>query len=161
MPATPTYILLNQVTLAAASSNVAFSNIPQTYSDLVVVCNATANSAVATIGLRFNGDSGTNYTYVSMSGNGSATFSSTNSQGVALVGYTNSTNPWVCISHVMDYSALDKHKTVLSRDDNAAEKTAAAANRWANTAAITSISVIATVNSFNSGSTFSLYGLVA
>jgi hypothetical protein len=158
---TNTYTPLSTVTLTTSGNSIIFSSIPATYRDLIVVINATANSNVATIGLRFNGDSGNNYTYVSMAGNGSTASSSTNTQSVALIGYTNSTNPWVNIAQIMDYSATDKHKTILSRDDNAAANVGAVANRWANTAAITSVEVNAAVNSFASGTTVSIYGVIA
>ncbi len=158
---TNTYTPLANVTLGGSDASITFSSIPATYRDLILVINATANSNVATIGLRFNADSGNNYTYVSMAGSGSSASSSTNTQSVALIGYTNSTSPWVNKAQIMDYSATDKHKTVLSRDDNAAANVGAVANRWANTAAITSIEVNAAVNSFASGTTIALYGVIA
>jgi hypothetical protein len=153
------YIALATTTLGSAASSVTFSSIPATYKDLVVVINARSNSVVATIGLRFNSDSGNNYTYVSMTGNGSSASSSTNTQNAALIGYTLSSSPWLCSAQVMDYSATNKHKTVLSRDDNAGEKSAAVANRWANTNAINSVGVIAATSSFATGTTISLYGV--
>jgi hypothetical protein len=61
----------------------------------------------------------------------------------------------------MDYSATNKHKSVVTRNDHPSH-TQAQANRWANTAAITSISIaVRGGSSFASGSTFSLYGVIA
>ena len=68
MPATPTYILLNQVTLAATSSSVTFSNIPQTYGDLVLVANYIPSGYTQ---LRFNNVSSSSYSSVTMYGTGS------------------------------------------------------------------------------------------
>ena len=61
----------------------------------------------------------------------------------------------------MDYGATDKHKTIISRSDNPAAQTTVVTNRWANTAAITSVAVTAGASSYSSGSTFSLYGVIA
>jgi hypothetical protein len=63
----------------------------------------------------------------------------------------------------MDYSATNKHKTVLVRADNANSITMAHAARWANTSAITSIVLTSFegAGNFAIGSTFSLYGVIA
>jgi hypothetical protein len=63
----------------------------------------------------------------------------------------------------MDYSATDKHKTVISRFGSAARETQATASRWANTAALTSINFFQESGgvTFSTGSTFSLYGVIA
>lgn len=157
---TATYIPLQTITLSSTATTVTFGSIPNSYKDLVLVINAAANSAVATVGVRFNSDSGNNYSWVSMVGNGSsATSSNSASTNVALIGYTLNTTTWVSRAQVMDYSATDKHKTILSRTDNAGAETTAIANRWASTSAVTSLQVSAASNSFASGSTFSLYGI--
>jgi hypothetical protein len=61
----------------------------------------------------------------------------------------------------MDYSATDKHKTVLVRSNAASTGVEAIAQRWASTAAITSILVFPSTGSWAAGGTFSLYGIVA
>ena len=65
----------------------------------------------------------------------------------------------IATASFMDYSATDKHKTVLIRANHPGE-TVACAGRWANTAAITSIT-INTASTFVIGSVFSLYGIVS
>jgi hypothetical protein len=62
----------------------------------------------------------------------------------------------------MDYSATDKHKTVLARHNNSAGEVSMSAGRWASNTAINSISLkVLPSGSFNSGATFSLYGVIA
>jgi hypothetical protein len=61
----------------------------------------------------------------------------------------------------MDYSATDKHKTVLSRANNAANGVTAIAGRWASTSAITSIVLTFQSSSLATGSTVALYGVSA
>lgn len=168
MPATPTYVLLTQATLAANSSSVTFSSIPQNYGDLVITLNGKpSDTSFPVIALRFNGDSGSNYSYVGVSGNGSSTNSGTNaSLGYLSIGQAHGTGPstssqFQTIVNIIEYSAIDKHKVAISRNsvpDTGAETQVA---RWANTAAVTSISAITTSGGFAIGTTISIYGLVA
>jgi hypothetical protein len=63
----------------------------------------------------------------------------------------------------MNYSNSTTNKTVLSRGGNAATWVTTNVGLWRNTAAITSIKVFASdgTSNMNSGSTFSLYGILA
>lgn len=171
MPVTPTYVLLNQVALAAASSSITFSSIPQNYCDLVLVAQ-TRNTAYAApynqYRIRVNGDTGANYNDVRMigdgSGTGSAAATNATEHTIFFTEPNSASNYGVTISQFMDYSAIDKHKTILSRNDAPSQSlTSAYAARWANTAAITSISIFPPpgYGSWATGSTFLLYGLVA
>lgn len=165
MPATPTYVLLNQVTLAASTASVNFSNLPQNYSDLVMVFNGTGtNTATNSVQFDFNGDTtAANYPIVgahAYSGNGYGSYTATS----ANMGLIVSVSPTINITNVFDYSATDKHTTFLSRGNLAGGDTYVrmVAGRWANTAAVSSVRFfIDTGASFTSGSTFYLYGLVA
>jgi hypothetical protein len=60
----------------------------------------------------------------------------------------------------MDYAATDKHKTVLTRNNVSGTGVEAQAARWANTAAITSVTVITSSGAgFATGTVISLYGV--
>jgi hypothetical protein len=72
-----------------------------------------------------------------------------------------SANTCTTIHQIMDYSATDKHKTVLTTRILAASYVDRFAQRWANTSAITSMEVFASSNAFAIGSTFSLYGIAS
>jgi hypothetical protein len=111
--------------------------------------------ADANLGMRFNADSGNNYSVVAMLGAGSATSFSTADDKV-WAGEVDGSNFYVNICQIMDYSS-DNHKTVLTRGQRGS-RIDAAASRWANTDAITSVLVYPTSSSFAIGSTFSLYG---
>jgi hypothetical protein len=161
-----TYIQLNSITLASATTTVTFSTIPAAYRDLILIINGSFASA-ASYTFRFNGDTGSNYSMVyaqAVHGGGitSGTISSTSLVVWAannLVANTNFTN----ITQVMDYSATDKHKAVLNRNggqQSASSFVNMSAGRWANTGAITSMAIIGSAN-FNIGTTFSLYGIAA
>jgi len=60
----------------------------------------------------------------------------------------------------MDYSATDKNKAALTRSGAAAQVTVMLSTRWANTVAITSLTVVPQTSSFAAGSTFNLYGRI-
>ena len=158
-----TYDLLDSTTLTSSASSVTFSSISQDYRDLVLVVSGfkeTSGLLLPTLWL--NGDTtSSNYNQVIMEGTGSSAFSSTNQPIVMCnYGYFTNTSPAVIVSQIMDYSATDKHTTVLNRANNAANGVHANAGRWSNTAAITQLQVYATSN-FAAGSTFYLYGIAS
>jgi hypothetical protein len=166
---TPTYTPLATVTLGTAAASVTFSSIPATYRDLVLVVNGTVSSA-AYARLRYNGDTGSNYLAVVMMGRGGLSPGAASGSGT----YDGIYLPWNTIvaserfalnAQIMDYSATDKHKTLLSRSNatttDYGQSVYAEAWRWANTSAITSVSVSATAGNFNTGATFNLYGVIA
>lgn len=164
---TPTHVLLSQITLAANATDVTFSSLPATYGDLVLVASArstTAGSGEDSLDIRFNSDTGSNYNMVRMYGTGSSAISATNtsvtSMPIGRIGYA-SYNFAPNIIQIMDYSATDKHKTVLGRANVAEAVVYATAGRWASTNAITSIAISLGSGNIVSGSTFALYGVHA
>jgi hypothetical protein len=155
---TDTYTPLATVTLGGTASSVTFSSIPATYRDLVLVVAGTASTLV-NVGIRFNGDTGSNYSVVTMVGNGSAASSSSFTDSFGLAGQL-STVQGNFITQIMDYSATDKHKTHLGRSNLSASSVQGYASRWADTAAITSFAV-SNAGTFSTGTTFNLYGIAS
>jgi hypothetical protein len=102
-----------------------------------------------------------------MFGNGSSTGSFTGTESgyyLAVTGSTASAGVFdMNILQIMDYSATDKHKTALLREsENQITTVLAEAQRWANTNAITTLTVVPqTGPNLASGSTFSLYGVIS
>jgi hypothetical protein len=79
---------------------------------------------------------------------------------------TNEGNPSISITNIMDYSTTDRHTTVLNRHGRSqaspfAGGTEMSVNRWANTAAVSTIDIFPGAHSFAIGATFSLYGVLA
>jgi len=156
---TATYTPLATVTLGSSASSVSFASIPASYRDLILVCDYTG-STTAVVTLRYNSDSGANYSTVVMTGTSTGVSSFTGSS--LNVGAMYGSNKNTTVFQVMDYSATDKHKTSLQRNDNAQQsEVVATAGRWANTAAITSISLTPTSGTLSTGATFNLFGIVA
>jgi len=157
-----TYTPLATVTLGTSVSSVTFSSIPSTYRDLILVFAGT-RTGNNNVQYRFNSDTGTNYATVIAAGNGSGTTTGAESLSFLFsTSYTLQTDTQLnTILQVMDYSATDKHKATLLRFSQAGSGVSIAAGRWANTAAITSVQIYTGNNDFGSGSTFSLYGVIA
>jgi hypothetical protein len=159
---TSTYTPLATVTLGGSDSSITFSSIPATYRDLIMVINGST-TANADFGLRFNGDSGANYSFVYIGGAGSTSVSGASASETQVVldaYFWRSSERGLVVAQIMDYSATDKHKTVLSRNNVGNAGVDAFANRWANTAAINSI-LLFTGQAFATGTTISLYGVIA
>jgi len=156
---TPTYTALATVTLGASASSVTFSSIPATYRDLILVFAGTVSTAQG-LKVQFNADATDgNYSRVYMYGDGSSAVSESFSNSRALEVGTSQTTATL---QVMDYSATDKHKTQLSRGGPADSLVLAQASRWANTAAITSLGIVADGGTtISTGTVISLYGVIA
>ena len=165
---TPTYTLIDSVTLTSSASSVTFSSISAAgKGDLVLVVNAATTSNYSGASFRLNGDTGTNYSAVRASGNGSS--GSSTSAAASAAGYLGfdaaapTTEANNIVAEFLDFSATDKHKPVLVRSGStsgAVPGVEMIANRWANTAAITTLLVF-TGSSFAAGSTFNLYQIVS
>jgi hypothetical protein len=157
---TPTYTLIDSVTLTSSASSVTFSSIPAG-GDLVLISTITATGN-DNIEVEFNGDTtDANYNYVSAYTYSGSAYSGSSSNRLFLNANSNaiSANPLLSVFQVMDYSANDKQKTTLNRA-NLGNEVRMDAGRWEDTSAITSITLKTILgNSMASGSTLFLYGI--
>ncbi len=170
MPITNTYTPLASITLAATSSEIVFTGLPSTYKDLIFSIAILGTSNDQSCVMQINGDTGSNYSNVRMSGWGASYGSNTSGTSYIFVsgynyGVATSGAYTIAQGSIMDYSATDKHKTTLIRSrssrDNGDTDTTAGAGRWANTAAVNTVRFYLTSGSFAIGSTFNLYGVIA
>lgn len=164
------YILLERIELNASAASVTFSSIPQTgYTDLKMVVSQrsdNAGSIYSTTYVRFNGDTNNaNYSskmlegsgssassyaqYIYMVGEGATSTANTFANGeIYIPNYTGSALKSVSIDNVMENNATTAYSTL-------------GAALWNSTAAITSVTVFNNGANYQSGSTFSLYGIAA
>jgi hypothetical protein len=160
MPAT--YDKIAAVTGTGATS-LTLSSIPATYTDLVLIMNGTASSAT-NVYMRFNGDTGNNYSVTRLSGNGSSATSDRNSNYNSLqtfLGYYDTTVGTSTVQ-VMNYSNTTTNKTALARYNYTTNEVSASVGLWRSTAAINSITVLTSnTATFPSSTTFTLYGIKA
>jgi hypothetical protein len=161
----PTYLPIANVTLGSAATNVLFTNITQQYRDLVLITAGTKSTSPSyAIAFQFNGDGGNNYHNVYAYGDGTSTGSGVQSPaGIGLIGRV-STSQATGVTHFMDYSASDKHKTILSRGSAADSYAIMYAARWANNAPVTQLLLGIEGpggSTFAAGMSFALYGVLA
>jgi hypothetical protein len=159
---TATYEKIETTTLGSAASSVTFSTIPGTYTDLVIIIAATQSSP-NTCGIRFNGDTGSNYSATRLGADGSSALSNRWSNVTSAYTFVQYTTQNSTIMNIQNYSNTTTYKTVLSRFNNAANFLGTYVALWRSTAAITSLSLQDTdgTTNFATGSTFTLYGIKA
>jgi hypothetical protein len=169
---TPTYVAIAKTVLSADQTDVTFSAIPSTYTDLLLVISARssdtgnvdrlkitvnasatnysnnyvyANGTTATAGTLSGGN-----TYIQMWGitaNG-ATANSFGNAEVYLPNYTGSTNKVLSVTGAAENNSATAYYEGIT------------AGLWSNTSAITSITLDPVVGAdFKSGSRFDLYGI--
>jgi len=162
--------LISTSLISSTTSSVTFSAIPATFKHLQirVVGRYTAATSISNLTLRFNGDTGSNYGYQSLRGQGTTITGAqpgayqTSLLTGSLPGASASANGFgSSFIDVVDYANTTKIKTTKSFGGNAASLDVFMFNgTWNNTAAITSILVsdVNTSASFAAGSRISLYG---
>jgi len=164
-----TYEPIATTTVTTASPAVTFSNIPGTYTDLILVVSVRANSTPTSFGtgIRFNGDTGTNYSRTVFYGSGSSAvaFSDTNQTRFFVSSGPTAASTFNLIRlNIMNYSNSVKYKMVLARNDDISDVTSISAASWRSNNAITSITITPfddNSTGFATGSSFTIYGIKA
>lgn len=161
MPAT--YEPIATTTLGTTASTVTFSTIPGTYTDLILVWTGTLSSSTSVWGLQYNSDTGSNYSWTSLRGDGSAASSTRDSGSTRILCGWIGTSQTTELVHIMNYSNTTTNKTNISRNNSTVASTYVSANvgLWRSTSAITSVTARTDSSTFASGSTFTLYGIKA
>lgn len=162
---TGTYTLINSTTLTTATASVSFSSIPGTYTDLVLVANYGITTDYYAPRIRFNSDTGSNYSDTIISGNGSTASSERHTNATSIVisstGVLSNTLNNITIMNLNDYSNTTTYKTLTGRNSAAANEASSGVGLWRNTNAINSITIFLGSGNLYSGSTFKLYGIEA
>jgi hypothetical protein len=160
------YELIQSQVLGTSAASVTFSSIPQTYRHLQIRY-VSQNSTSTVNQIQLNGDTGANYDWHILFGDGSNVFSSA----------VNNTTFWQFVTpftadgasffgsgvlDILDYSSTSKNTTsrlLAGSVRGSSNQVRLLSGLWRNTAAVTSIALNANGNNFVSGSRFSLYGL--
>lgn len=162
---------ISSITLSSATSSVTFSSIPQTYTHLQIraIAKNTGNNN-ETILFRFNGDTGSNYSFHRLFSDGSSA-SAYGEANTTYAGAGSSSNTQTAqnnmyaafIYDVLDYSNTNKFKTarcLSGKDFNASGGNIFLfSGNWRNTNAITSITLSTIADSFAQYTQFALYGI--
>ncbi len=167
MAAGATYEPIATTTLGSATTTVTFSSISGSYTDLVLVTNTIATSA-ADFYIRFNNDTTSTYSITVLSGTGTSAVSNRSSGTFMYLNYNGQIQTSMnsnSITNIMNYANSTTYKTVLDRFNVASGGTnlgtEAIVGLWRSTSAITRIDISSAGANFNTGSTFTLYGISA
>lgn len=176
-PASPSsFESIATATGTGSSGTITFSSIPSTYKSLQIrIIAKDSNTTVLDhfeIGMRFNSDTGTNYAYHYLAGDGSSAFAG----GFATQNYyyipvslatshSGETNVIAAtIIDIIDYASTSKYKTsktisgVNWNAGSTAEWIALSSGLWRSTSAINSITFKAS-NNFTTATQIALYGV--
>ena len=168
--ATGSYESIATYTASGGESSFTFSSIPSTYKHLQLRCLSRRSTGVShVVALRFNADSGTNYWWHLLEGDGStATASSVSSAANRIQTFW--PNPSVNLADqfgagiidIHDYASTTKNKTVRcfgGGDANGTGKIDLSSGLWSNTSAINEIYVYFLGDTVVANSQFALYGI--
>lgn len=150
------YVPLATITLNSSAASITFSNINQSYKDLVVIYEGTASDG-NDIFLYCNGNKGNDYGFTRLLGDGGQMYYQAKNNNALEIGITYNLLSALKIE-ILDYSDTSKYKQILSRSDNE-NNIAIYGASFKSTAAVTSVELEPGPDFFNSGSVFSLYGI--
>lgn len=167
MPDTSTEVAIATTTLSSTATSVTFSGISGAYTDLRLVARVSASANFVGVLVRFNSDTGTNYSDTYLNGNGSTASSSRNTGATYInlnPGNNFPTDPGGLLECDIFSYAGSTNKTVIattSVDRNGAGTISKTVGLWRNTSAITSITMLTNaVDGYAAGSMFTLYGIL-
>lgn len=166
MAASETYTPIATTTLSSATASYTFSSIPSTYTDLILVVNAGTSSSGQSIGMRFNSDSGNNYSSTDLvaDASGPASGRTTSTSFIRVVGRGIGTDTTLIdngVTNILNYSNSATYKPVLNRS-NVSGGVIMCVAQWRSTAAITSITIFGEgPSNLITGTTLTLYGITA
>ena len=159
-----TYEPIATQTATGSETSFTFSSLGA-YTDIYMVVDAKNLTGNSDVLLRFNSDTGTNYSATILTGDGSAAGSYRRTSSTSIIcnyfDFLNSTTATQFNISIQNYSNATTYKTALIRANRANQATEAIVGLWRNTAAVTSITLALGSSNYASGSTITLYGIKA
>ena len=162
-----TYELIEAKTLSTTTASVTFSSIPQTYTDLNLLCSIrSSRSAVAeNVLIGFNGSTSSFSSKIIIGQGGSGVDNATVARFIGVGnGDTSAANTFSNFSVYIPNYTSSNYKSysadAVNEDNDALAFACLTAGLWSNTASITSIELtLALANNFKVNCTFYLYGI--
>ena len=158
-----------------SSGVITFSSIPSTYKHLQIriLCKSTSTASPASqMRITFNSDTGSNYTYHRLTGDGASAGAGGAANVTAVIidgvvvrspGYIDNNICGTAIIDIQDYSSTTRNKTVRAisgadRNSTAGDlQIALNSSAWLNTAAISTIDLDVNGGNYATNSVISLY----
>jgi len=157
-----TYEPIATYTATGSSGTLSFTSIPSTYTDLILVVNGSVNTGNNTR-MRFNNDTGSNYSMTVLAGDGSsaASYRDSSQTSFSYPGYA-TTGMGTYIIQIQNYSNTSTYKTFISRNSNAANQAQVGVGLWRSTSAINQVDLYtASGATWTTSTTATLYGIKA
>jgi hypothetical protein len=161
-----TYDKIASTTLGSAASTITFSSIASSWTDIKLILTGTSSTGGAVI-LRFNSDTGSNYSNTQLYGVFSAVYSgaqTSQTSGNLTVFGLDTTTPNFIEADIFSYAG-STYKTVLNTFSNdlisGTKGIAKVINLWRSTSAITRIDLILNGGNFSTGTIATIYGIKA
>ena len=161
---TNSYESISTVTVGSGGqSTITFSSIPSTYKHLQIRAIAKASGSNFNPKMQFNSDTGSNYSWHYIYGDGSTAVAGAGATQAFIYNSIISTNSSMYnafIIDILDYTNTNKYKTtreLSGQDRNASGEIALWSGNWRSTSAITSIAF--SNGTFDQYSQFALYGI--
>jgi len=161
-------IPISTVTVGSGGvSSISFTGIPQTYTDLMIYVSTRASAASDSVGLRFNGDSTSNYLYRYLLSNGTTSSVSNGTTTNTLGGrqpestFTANTfgNGYFYIPNYTSSSYKPVSIDGVSENNATTSMIMLTASLWINASPISSIIIVPGSGNFVQYSTATLYGI--
>jgi hypothetical protein len=160
-----TEVAIATQTLGSAASSITFSSIPSTYTDLRVTITGLSTTNNVNMCVRFNGDTGSNYSYTQLYGNSSSASSGNSVSQTTMylsAGALYTATPTFYSFDTFSYTG-STYKTSLtteSGDTNGSGYVNRQVCLWRSTSAITTILLYPSSGNFATGFTATLWGIL-
>lgn len=151
---------------AGGASTITFSSIPSTYTHLQV--RGIFNSSIqAQALLRFNSDTGSNYSYHQIEGNGVNAVSGAGTSTTSIIHFINGMESTTSagsalVIDILDYANTNKNKTtraLVGTDKNGSGQVFLVSGNWRSTSAVTDLSLTTNTGTFAQYTQVALYGI--
>lgn len=159
---------------SGGASSVTFNSIPSTYTHLQIRClmrtTQTGDVTGAYLYWTYNSDTGSNYSWHVLKGDGSTVTASSLTSFTGLLGerfttaFQAASTFGAGVIDILDYTNTNKYKTnktLAGWDSNGSGQVALNSGLWMSTSAITRIDLYPPANNFAQYSHFALYGIKA
>lgn len=146
---------------AGGSSTITFSSIPATYQHLQLRATVSSSS-LGWVKVRFNSDSGANYSYHELRSDGAGVSSFGTINTTDMNAFLHTSQQSSGIIDILDYANTNKYKTIRTiggYDNNGSGYMSITSDNWRNTNAITSITITSDSTNYAQYSKFALYGI--
>lgn len=151
-----------------SSGTITFSSIPSTYTHLQIRGISRNSYPSSQTNVRFNSDTGSNYSNHMFYGEGNAAYAAQNASQTFFRFYGlsySSLTAGIMSGHIidiLDYANTNKYKTARTLggfDANGSGEQGLFSGLWMSTTAVTSIDLIATSGNWTTDTRFALYGI--